>query len=305
MTSRYQVFGLRLALSAALLASACQHDSNADFDDRNLTPPDVGGSAHSGGSNATAGENPGAGSSAGGNDASGGSASQGGKSSAGAAGNSGSTAGKGGTASAGGKGGAGAGGSASQAGKAGQGGVAGSTSGSGGMAGSANPLEPITLETADIDDTYVASCMPQQNFGEAQTVSVDGSLCQYDALLDVPRLELPAGALVSKATLTLTCINSGAAITVSYADQAWKELVVRWNTRPEVGATIGTITCADEGTVELDLTAAFKAWLAGEHAANGIYLRTEGTNGTDFSSSEADKEGSRPQLSITYTLPAK
>lgn len=302
MTSRYRVFGLRFALGAALLASACQQDSNAEFDDRNLTSPDVGGSADSGGSNAAAGEeNP----SAGGTDTSGGSAPEGGKSSAGAAGSSSATAGKGGTASVGGKGGSGAGGTPGQAGKAGQGGAAGSTSGSAGMAGSTNPPEPITVETADIDDTHVASCFQQQNFGEAEVVMVDGSSCRYDALIDVPRLELPAGALVSKATLTLTCSNAGAAITVAYADEAWKELTVRWSTRPEVGATIGTITCAEVGTATLDLTAAFKAWLAGDHAANGIYLRTEGTNGTDFASSEADKVSSRPQLSITYTLPIK
>lgn len=318
MTSRYQVFGLRFALGAALLASACQHDSDAEFDDRNLMSPDVGGSADGGGSNAAAGESSGAASSAGGSEASGGSASQGGKSSAGAAGSASSTAGKGGTAAggsaaggnaaggkaAGGKAGTDAGGSASQAGKAGQGGAAGSASG--GMAGSPNPPEPITLETADIDDVHIASCLPQMNFGETKLVMVDGSNdCRYQALIDVPRLELPAGALVSKATLTLTCSNAGSAITVAYANEAWKELMVRWNTRPEVGATIGTITCATAGTATVDLTAAFKAWLSGDHAANGIYLYTEATDGTDFVSSEADKAASRPQLSVTYTLPLK
>jgi hypothetical protein len=303
MTSRYRVFGLRFALGAALLASACQQDSNAEFDDRNLTSPDVGGSADSGGSSAVAGESPGGGSDAGGSEASGG-ASQAGKSSAGAAGGS-SSAGKGGMANAGGKAGANGGGAASQAGKTGQGGAAGTANG-GGIAGSPNPPEPITLETADIDDTHVASCMPQQNFGEAERVSVDDSLsCRYEALIDVPRLELPAAAVVSNATLTLTCSNAGAAITVAYANEVWKELAVRWNTRPEVGTTIGTITCAEEGTVAIDLTSAFKAWQAGEHAANGIYLRTDGTNGTDFASSEADKTSSRPQLSITYTLPVE
>lgn len=308
MTSRYWVFGLRFALGAALSMSACQHDSNADFDDRNLTSPDVGGAPDSGGSSAVAGENPGGGSEAGGSEASGGSAGQGGKSSAGASGSASPTAGKGGTASAGGKGGSGgaAGGTTGQAGKTGQGGVAGTASNGGGMAGSSNPPEPVTLETADIDDTHVASCLPQMNFGEARQVMVDGSSsCKYEALIDVPRLELPAGALVSAATLTLVCSNAGGAITVAYANDAWKELTVRWSARPEVGATLGTITCAETGPVTIDLTAAFGAWLAGEHAAHGIYLRSEATDGTDFGSSEADKESLRPMLRITYTLPVK
>jgi hypothetical protein len=294
MTSFCRVFGPGIALGTALLASACQPDSNANFDDSNLTSPDAGGS------NASAGDGSDAGNSTAGSKASGGSASMAGKSSGG-----GPAGGKGGSASNGGKAGSDAGGAMSVAGKA-QGGAAGSAvAGGGGTGGSANP-EPVTVETSDIDDTHVASCMQLLNFGEEKSLNVDGDLqCRYETLIDFPRLELPASALVSTATLTLTCTNVGGAVTVAYANQAWKELTVRWNNRPEVGAMLGTITCTQVGEVAVDLTAAFKAWLAGEHAADGIYLRTENIDGTDFGSSEADKAGARPKLSVTYTLPVK
>jgi len=308
MTSRRWVFGLRIALGAALSLSACQHDSNADFDDRNLMSPDLGGASSGGGTSAVAGETSAGGSEAdsgegggneggGGSSSPGGSTSQGGNSSAGVGGSASPTAGKGG------KGGSAAGGTTSQAGKGGQGGAGGK--GSGGMAGSTNPPEPMMLETTDIDDTYVASCQPLMNFGEAKLVSVDGSTCRYEALIDVPRLELPAGALVSRATLTLTCSNGGGAITVDYVEQAWQELMVRWSSRPDAGTNLGTVTCAEAGAVTLDLTSAFNAWLSGEHPANGIYLRSEASDGTDFVSSEAGKESTRPKLSLTYTVPVE
>jgi hypothetical protein len=265
--------------------------------------PDMGGSGNSGGSAAAAGEDPGGGAAVGGTDASAGvpsSAGDAGKSGAGAGGSGGSAGGVGGGPSAGGKAGGNAGGSA---GKAGQGSTAGSANG--GTAGATTNPDPITIETSDIDDTSVSACSPSETFGAYSSINVDGESCEYEALIDFPRLELPAGAVVSDATLTLTCTNAGGLITVSYADEPWKELTVHWSTRPEVGATLDTITCTEPGELTIDLTAAFGAWLDGDHPRNGIYLRTEDSDGTDFASSEATKASTRPSLSITYTLPIK
>jgi hypothetical protein len=299
------------------LASACQHDSSADFDDTELMSPGTGGggATDAGGSDAaTAGVDAG-GSSSGGSEASAGTTSQGGKAGAGASGSS-SSGGKGGAssggkggASSGGKAGTDAGGSAPQAGKAGQGGMAGSATAGGGMGGTVvTPPEPMTFETTDIDDTYLVSCYPNMNYGALSSMSVDGndSDCTYQILIIAPLSGIPAGALVSEATLTLTCTNAGGPITVSYANEAWKELMVRYNTRPEVGASLGTVTCQAQGEeVTINLTSAVKAWLAGEHAANGIYLRTEDSDGTDFDTSEAHTTSTRPVFSVTYTLPVK
>jgi hypothetical protein len=104
--------------------------------------------------------------------------------------------------------------------------------------------------------------------------------------------------------VTLTCTNAGDPITVSYVNETWKELTVRYNTRPEIGASLGTITCAQPGEeVTINLTSAVKAWLAGDHAAYGIYLRSDDSDGTDFDTSEAHTTSTRPAFRVTYTLP--
>ena len=177
----------------------------------------------------------------------------------------------------------------------------------GGTVGTPPPPAPVTFETTDLDDTYVASCFPSMNYGALSSMNVDGNnSCTYQILISAPLSGIPAGALVSAATLTLTCTNAGGPITVSYVNEAWKELTVRYNTRPEAGASLGTVTCGQQGEdVTINLTSAVKAWLAGDHAANGIYLRTEDSDGTDFDTSEAHTTRTRPVFRVTYTLPVK
>ena len=309
MSSLTRVLASRFALGAALAASACQHDSNVIFDDGSLKSPDAGGSGatNNGGSDAAAGADTSGSSSSG----SGGSSNQGGKATAGSVG-SGQAGGKasggnggGGGGGGGGKAGFDAGGSTSQGGKIGQGGKAGSASAGGGVGGSANP-EPVTVETTEIADTEVGSCMPNANHGEAESMTVDGALgCSSQILINAPLTLVPDGALVSAATLTLTCTDPGGPITVSYVNEVWDELTVRWNNRPNMGMMLDTVTCAESGEITIDLTRAVTAWLAGDHKPNGIYLHSVSTDGTDFDTSESADVGSRPKLSVTYTLPIK
>jgi hypothetical protein len=116
--------------------------------------------------------------------------------------------------------------------------------------------------------------------------------------------QIPAGALVSNATLTLECVNSGSAITASHVESAWTESSVTWEDRPEGGASIMDITCEELGPVTLDLTEVVKTWLGSEKAF-GLYLRGEASDGIDFASSEAAEASTRPLLSVTYLLPVK
>jgi hypothetical protein len=311
--------GPRVALCGALLACACQHDSNAVFDDSKLPSNQPAGSAGNpgsagssqGGSSAATGESGRAGQATGGAGPGAG-ASAGGAASAGAAGRG--TGGKGGGAA--GKGGAETGGAAGQAAGGGKGGSAGSVAtggggkggkgGAGGSGGNPSQPEPMTVETTNIDDTDVQSCMPNANFGSLESFNVDGdTFCVVQTLINAPLDGVPDGALVSDASLTLTCTNVGEAIAVSYVDGKWDELEVRWNDRPQAGTLLGHITCDQLGEIKIDLTQAVKAWLAGEHENFGIYLRTDNTDGSDFDSSEAATEATRPRLSVTYTLPVK
>jgi hypothetical protein len=210
MTSRTRRYAVWFALGCALAAGACQRDSDANFDDHGLRPPGTGGAGASdaGGSDAAAGVDPG-GSSSGDSNGSAGDPNQAGK---GSAGTSGSPAmgGQGGSSN-GGKAGTDTGGMAPQAGKASMGGVAGAATAGSGMGGTVvTPPKPITFETTDIDDTYVASCYPSMNYGALSSMNVDGEgdgidSCTYQILIMAPLSSVPAGALVSEATLTLTC----------------------------------------------------------------------------------------------------
>jgi hypothetical protein len=296
MTSFSRVLCGRAALAATLWTCACERDSAALFDNERLPA-----SATAGASGAVAGSSTSAGDGAGGDDGVGGaSGDAGGKAPVAGTGAtmSGGSASEGGSATAGG------------AGKpsAGEGGKAGSATGGGG-AGGTKPdpePEPVTIHIVDFEDTYVASCMPYVSFGKTAMLSVDyGDGCAYQALLKPSLAAIPEGALVSKATLTLSCSNDGGAIAASYVSDAWDEDTVRWHDRPDVGSAFGELMCADDGPVTLDLTAVVAAWVSGEHAAYGVYLRTEEQDGTDFASSQASNADERPSLSVTYTLPAK
>ena len=297
LTASFTELGPRIALGAALLVSACQHDSSALFDDSQLTAPDAGGSSDTGGSEADAGATSQGATAAGGGKASAGS-SFGGEASGGTAGGSGGkTTGSGGKAGNGGKAGADAGGAAGKAGQGGQAGRGGA--GGGGMGGVKDP-GPVTIDITDIADTDVSSCMTSAH-GEEKTINVDGdNSCVVYSLLNASLQEIPDGAVVSQATLTLDCVNAGDPASVYFVNESWSEDSVRWGNRPDVGALLGSVSCDTLGAVTIDLKAAVKAWLGGDHAAYGIYLRMETTDGIDFSTSEADNEAERPTLTITY-----
>jgi hypothetical protein len=297
MTSLCKVLGGRFLLSVVLWACACQHDSVATFDATGLPGSPHGGALGAAGSVAKAGD-----AAVGGDETSGAGASSeaGSKAAGGKAGaTNGGVSGRGGSSTAG----------TSSAGKpsmAGEGGSAGSAVAGGGSGGTKEPdPQPVTVMITDFADTNVVSCL-NSNQGDAQTLKVDSaSICVYDALLNPSLADVPDGALVSAATLTLHCIDTGDVVEVSYVSGAWNEDTVRWSTRPDAGSEIAELSCDEMHHASLDLTAAVKAWVSGERAANGLYLRTEGSDGTDIASSEYGNVDERPILSVTYTLPTK
>jgi hypothetical protein len=296
MTAFSKVSCARFALCATLLACACERDSEALFDDSMLTGQSGGGSGP-----AAAGSQgkPIAGD--GGDESSGGAETAGSSSEAGTGGTSAGGREAGGMSS----GGAATAGGAGKPG-AGDGGSSGSAAGMGGTGGTKDPPQPVTVTISAFDDAYIASCMPYSNFGNAASLNVDyDNHCAYQALLTPVLKELPEGAIVSEAKLSLYCINAGGALALNYVDDAWSENEVRYMGRPDVGTSIGTLTCKDKGPVTLDVTTVLQVWLTGQHPGYGVYIRTEASDGTDFGSSEAADADTRPSLTVTYTLPPK
>ena len=80
------------------------------------------------------------------------------------------------------------------------------------------------------------------NFGSASTFGVDNDNdCIWRALIQPSLDEIPEGALITKATLTLTCVDAGNPFGVYYVDEAWTEGSVDWNSQPAVGELVLTI----------------------------------------------------------------
>jgi hypothetical protein len=292
---------LPAAFAAALLASACQHDTSADFDDGTLPSTDQGGSAAAAGTTSDVGAA--------------GAADEGGAAQSGGSGGKPATAGAGGMTGGagkpaiGGKGGEETGGTgpAGSSGSTATGGTAGSAqAGTAGGGGKPNPVsDPITIDIRTFEDTTIASCDPNEDFSHDPTLQTDGDFCRYEALLKPVLTEIPAGAQIDKATLTLVCVNPGGQVDISFITTNWKISSVHYNTRPKSSEPFDSFTCAGTGDViTLDVTDALKGWLDGKRQAYGLYLTTENTDGTDFGSSEAEP-ADRPVLSVTYTPPAK
>jgi hypothetical protein len=294
MTAFSKVSCARFALGATLLACACERDSDALFDDSALN-----GQAGGGAGPAAAGSQNGPVGGEGGDESAGGGDSAGSSAEAGTGGRAGSDTG-----------GSSLGGAATAGGGGKPGGGDAGTSGSAGMGGTGGTKDPepdpVKVVISAFDDSYIASCQPYSNFGNAVSLNVDyDNSCVYQTLLQPSLAELPEGAVVSQATLGLDCINAGGALSLSYVDDAWTESEVRYMGRPDVGASIGTFTCKDKGPVTIDLTTVIQVWLTGQHPAYGVYVRTDAQDGTDFGSSEAADVATRPSLSVTYTLPKK
>jgi hypothetical protein len=293
------VFGYRLALATALLASACQHDSNADFDDGQL--PSAGGATSSDGGSAPEPGASGAADDAGGS----GSSTEAGTGAGGtlsAAGTAGKPAAEGGKA---GQGSTGQGGSQAGSGMAGKGG--GPLAGTGGKP-EPDPA-PVTVQIHEFEDATVFSCEQNHNDGDGVTLQTDYDVpCVTRALLNPVLTDIPAGVQINQATLSLVCVNPGSGdVAVAFAtERKWTESTVKYANRPSVGELIQNVSCESDGdVVSIDLTDAVTAWLDGQAEPLGIYLMTEVSDGTDFASSEADKDANRPLLEVTYTLPKK
>jgi hypothetical protein len=102
-------------------------------------------------------------------------------------------------------------------------------------------------------------------------------------------------------------------INVAFQPQAWSETSARWPTLTP-GEAIGTLALTAHSVagqpvwVELDLTAAVKAWLDGSRANHGIVLQSpaDGSGAsTAFASREAplDPQATPPQLRIERQMP--
>ncbi|WP_254272282.1 DNRLRE domain-containing protein [Haloarcula marina] len=164
-------------------------------------------------------------------------------------------------------------------------------------------------------DTYLQESQPDENYGAAAQLLIDGSnpgrtqqvvqgLLRFDSIVGSDTGQVPSGGTVTEATLTLEITNSGSGgsfhpMLVDWSDtDTWNTLdggIQNDSTEAETNPDFNTGR-VDEGTLTLDVTDRVQAWVDGQ-ANNGWGILPNGTNGWEFYSAEG---ATPPKLTVTY-----
>ena len=191
------------------------------------------------------------------------------------------------------------------------------SSGSGGTTGTAT-FQQGSGGYSSTQDTYLREASPTTGFGAAKTLVVDtdepsGSarkthgLLRFDNIVGTGSGQIPAGATVTSATLSLRTVDPGNGASLHRMRTKWSESDT-WSSFGsgvqtndiEAAATVDAKTGATRtGTTTVDVTKSVAAWVGG--AANlGWVFVPAGSNGWDFSSSEG---ATPPKLTVAYQRP--
>lgn len=170
--------------------------------------------------------------------------------------------------------------------------------------------------TAKVEDTQITADQPTVNNGSALSLNVDGQTPHAHGMIKFPTLigsssaQVPAGALITSATLRLNCTNAGHMMRLYRLTEDWVEGQATWNQRSSSnawsspgadGAASNTGValngdCTATGQRQIDITSFVQEWSNGS-PNYGIVLVDSGTDGIDFGSSES---ASSPELSVVY-----
>jgi hypothetical protein len=160
------------------------------------------------------------------------------------------------------------------------------------------------------------------------TISVDletgGQQCQalirFDDIIGTGSGQVPPGAIVNKATLTLRATSAGGQrVFVHRMLAPWNAETLTWGTAKLAGNTDGGIQADNKeaaapftsfdstkkGEYEIDILPVVRLWVFGKEKNYGLAFTCDSTNGWDFESAEAKDEDHRPLLTIEFTSPKK
>jgi hypothetical protein len=169
-------------------------------------------------------------------------------------------------------------------------------------------------------DTFLKQATPASSFGGSSIVEWDGSdgggqnfgLLRFDNIFGSGPGQIPAGSLITSATLTYNVGNPGNAATVNEVVVDWDESVT-YNTFggdvgvqvDEYGTEVGS-AAGGAGENTLDVTGSIVTWLDNPSANKGwIFRPTGGTDGVEFASSENTNSSQRPKLTVDHVVVTK
>ncbi|MEM7575244.1 MAG: HYR domain-containing protein, partial [Bacteroidota bacterium] len=175
----------------------------------------------------------------------------------------------------------------------------------------------------DTEDTDLKKEEPDEADGSSIDIVADNDplrqgLLQFKNIFGTDAGQLPSGAIITSAILTLDAFNQGGAgVEMSRVLGAWDETTATWNNFTLNGNTEGGVQqdgveataplrliSPTIGVKEIDVTEDVQGW-SDSGNNNGWAFFNPSNNGFEFESSNtliADLE-SRPKLTITYLLP--
>ena len=156
---------------------------------------------------------------------------------------------------------------------------------------------PVMVTVTPFADALVAEEEPEQNFGDASRLRVEGGSkprVETYVMFQVNDISDP----IEGATLRLyPTTGSNAGFSVYAADSAWSEADITWATRPtRIGEPIGEVDEVEAETwVEVDVSDVVDS--------NGVYtflIVTDSADGTNMSSTQG---ANKPELVLTLQSP--
>ena len=161
-------------------------------------------------------------------------------------------------------------------------------------------------------DTQLIQAAPTTNHATTAVLGVDRStdvqvLLRFDNLFGTNNAQIPAGAEIVSATLTLFTTNTGNGaqlhrMLTNWSDTStWSSLGngVQTNGVEAVATADVTTGFTSLGASSYDVTSSLKAWAGGAANLGWVFI-SQGTNGWDFYSAQG---ATPPQLQVVYRLP--
>ena len=106
------------------------------------------------------------------------------------------------------------------------------------------PQTVVFSGPTQVEDAQITADTPTVADGSGLSINVDGQTPHAHGLMKFPSLigtgagQVPAGAIVTSATLQLNCTNAGQAMRLYRLTQSWVENEATWNERA-AGAAVG------------------------------------------------------------------
>jgi 3-phytase len=172
---------------------------------------------------------------------------------------------------------------------------------------SVTPPSTTTVNVVASEDTYVDSAFASTNYGNGNTLSVDGA---SSLMVSYMKFDLTsyAGMTVESASLkvhTTTATNAGSPNTQEIrdvSDDSWTETGMTYTNRKAVGGVIGTLgSTAVNASYTRPLAVPNMQAQLGQQASIALDQTPQETDGLDLDSSEATTTANRPTLILVLS----